>query len=524
MATLRFRFARWLAGAGIGALALLGAGSMDTAFAREGLVDDDTLADRAVPVVIKDPAYGEALFYFYQTRYFTSITNLLVAQHFGRLRSSEDEAEILRGGLFLSYGLHKEASEIFAKVIQRGATPAVRDRGWFYLAKFRYQRGYLAQAEDAVNRITHWLMPELEEERILLKANLLMAREDYAGAAKELELVRSKTGPALYARFNLGVALIKSGQAERGTALLDEVGTTPAQTEEYRSLKDKANLALGFWALQNEKPELARTYLKRVRLNGMLASKALLGFGWSSAALKQPQAALVPWTELAARAPADSAVLEAKLAVPYAYAELGALGRALDGYKQAVAAFERENADLDESIAAIRSGKLIAGLMERNPGEDAGWFWNITGLPEIPHAEHLTQIMAQHEFQEAFKNYRDLKFLARNLAQWQERLNALQDARQRDAEPSRAQQEQLTRLDPSGARIADLDKRLQAMAPRVAKLLAEQQQYVQEIAVAALKEQKDRVAAYTTEARFAIAQLHDRARTAREGTDAATPQ
>jgi hypothetical protein len=257
----------------------------------------------------------------------------------------------------------------------------------------------------------------------------------------------------------------------------------------------------------------------------------LLGFGWSSAALKQPQAALVPWTELAAREPADSAVLEAKLAVPYAYTELGALGRALDGYKQAIAAFERENAELDESIAAIKSGKLVAGLMERNPGEEMGWFWNITGLPEIPHAEHLTQIMAQHEFQEAFKNYRDLKFLARNLGLWQERLNALHDrpaglvdARQRDAALSRAQQEEPTRFDPFGARIADLDKRLHAMAPRVTTLLAEQQQYVQEIAVAALEEQKDRLASYTTEARFAIAQLYDRARTATEGAHAATPQ
>jgi hypothetical protein len=40
-----------------------------------------------------------------------------------------------------------------------------------------------------------------------------------------------------------------------------------------------------------------------------------------------------------------------------------------------------------------------------------GWFWNIRELPEMPHAGHLTQVLAQHEFQEAFKNYRDLRFL-----------------------------------------------------------------------------------------------------------------
>ena len=30
----------------------------------------------------------------------------------------------------------------------------------------------------------------------------------------------------------------------------------------------------------------------------------------------------------------------------------------------------------------------------------------------MPHAGHLTQVLARHEFQEAFKNWRDLRFLA----------------------------------------------------------------------------------------------------------------
>jgi hypothetical protein len=623
--------------------------------------------------VIKDPHYGDTLFYFYQARYFTAVTNLMVSQHFERLPSHTDDAEILRGGLYLSYGLHKEAGEIFAQLIERNAPPPIRDRAWFYLAKIRYQRGLLAQAEDAIGRIDKFLSPELEEERILLQANLLMARADYAGAAKVLDTMKSKTGSALYARFNLGVALVKGGDEARGIAQLDEVGKTPAVTEEYRSLRDKANLALGFSALQNNRPEQARAYLERVRLNGMLANKALLGFGWAAAALKNPQSALAPWTELAGRAPADAAVLEAKLAVPYAFAELGAFGQALDGYKQAIAVFERENTDLDESIAAIRAGKLLNGLLERNPGEEMGWFWNITELPDMPHAGHLAQVLAQHEFQEAFKNYRDLQFMSRNLAHWQDSLGALNDmlinrrtafaerlpeiqareralnvmdlerrrdeitnalaaaeqqgdgvaladareldllnrfervrklleransadldadieamrnradkefylvrvretvreanrselaerlrrvagaltwqlsdafpgrlwdakkslkeienglaeARERDASLARAQAEEPVRFDQLGARIAELDGRLRAMTPRVSTLLAEQQQYVQNLAVAALEQQKERLASYGTQARFAVAQIYDRARLARESSNATGQQ
>src|SRR5213596_3218674 len=54
---------------------------------------------------IKAPHYGDALFYFFQDRYFTSITTLMASQQFDRVFKHDDEAEILRGGMLASYGL-----------------------------------------------------------------------------------------------------------------------------------------------------------------------------------------------------------------------------------------------------------------------------------------------------------------------------------------------------------------------------------------------------------------------------------
>ena len=54
------------------------------------------------------------------------------------------------------------------------------------------------------------------------------------------------------------------------------------------------------------------------------------------------------------------------------------------------------------------------------------------------------------------------------------------------------------------------------MMPRVAALTQEQQGEVQELAVAELTRQKERLAAYATQARFAVAQLYDRATSARD--------
>lgn len=586
--------------------------------------------EKARPV--EAPYYGDALFHFFQDRYFTSITTLMASQHFDRVVAHRDEAEILRGGMLLSYGLHKEAGEIFARLIEQGASPAVRDRAWFYLAKIRYQRGFLAEAEDAMARIENNLPPALAEDRLLLQSNLMMARGDYAGAAELLQGVAKDSPIGQYARFNLGVALVKSGQEEAGSKLLDEIGLAPAADEEMRSLRDRANVALGFSALQAGQADVARRSLQRVRLEGLQANKALLGFGWAAAELKEPKLALVPWLELANRDASDAAVLEARIAIPYAYAELGAYGEATEQYNAAIAAYDSEGGRLDESIAAIRDGKLLDGLIERNPGEEMGWFWSIRELPQMPYASHLTQVMAGHEFQEAFKNWRDLRFLATNLKDWEDKLGVFGDmldnrrrayaerlpavqaqaravdlqalqqrrdavaadveravrdqdpqafanvkdrelldliegvkqglkevsdaaeaqrlrertrlvagalewrltqeyaarswdaqkdmktidtelalAREREAAVARAQVEEPARHEAFAKRIAELSARIQALIPRVAALSGEQGKEVQELAVAELARQKDRLAVYSQQARFAVAQMYDRA-------------
>ena len=135
------------------------------------------------PAVIRAPHYGDTLFHFYQDRYFGAITGLMVSQHFGRVSPHDDEAEVLRGGMLLSYGLHEQAAEVFARLIENQAPPAVRDRAWFYVARIRQQRGLLDAAQEALDRITAPLQSSvgvagaplqgtLEEERQLLQAQL----------------------------------------------------------------------------------------------------------------------------------------------------------------------------------------------------------------------------------------------------------------------------------------------------------------------------------------------------------------
>ncbi len=376
---------------------------------------------------IKDPHFGEVLFYFYQRQYFSAITNLMTARHFERLPHHGDEAELLLGGMYLSYGLHSQAGEIFQRLIDAGAPPAIRDRAWFFLAKIRYQRGYPVEAEDAVARILGTLPGELEDERKLLQANLLMARKDYRQAAEVLTRMHGNSVWAVYGRYNLGVALIKAGDNDNGAAFLERVGREPVNDEELRSLRDKANVALGYALLRAGAPARARSHLEQVRLNGLLSNKALLGVGWAQSAQNRHEASLVPWTELQQRNVVDPAVQESLLAVPYAFTRLGAYRQSLEQYEKAMASFTNEMARIDGSITAIRSGKMVDGILRHDPASEMGWFWRMQQLPDAPESRYLVRLMAGHDFQEALKNYRDLRFLAYNLDRWKKNISIYTD-------------------------------------------------------------------------------------------------
>ncbi len=81
-----------------------------------------------------------------------------------------------------------EAGEIFAQADRASAAPKVRDRAWFFLAKIRYQRGYLPEAERRPRAGRGQpARAACRKSAILLQANLLMAHGDYAGAAAMLE-------------------------------------------------------------------------------------------------------------------------------------------------------------------------------------------------------------------------------------------------------------------------------------------------------------------------------------------------
>ena len=405
------------------------------------------------PIVVQDPQYGEVLFYFYQEDYFPALVRLLAARKQEQLANHADEAELLLGGMYLSYGHHLEAAEIFERLLANNVDGDVRDRTWFFLAKIWYQRGYLVKAREALSYIQNDLPDNLQREALMLDAQILIDAGEYDAAVAKLRNWKGRTEWASYAKFNIGVALVRSGRVDEAAALLNELGEMDPFNEELTSLRDKANLALGYALLQDGQPYAARSPLQRVRLEGPFSNKALLGVGWADAEMDNFNRALVPWMELRGRDLLDSAVQESMLAIPYAMAKLDSISQAADHYLNAIEAFYEESNRLDSTINHIESGEFFDEFIANDPLDGTGWYWRLEELPEGPEARYLFHLLATHEFQEGLKNYRDLSYLYRNLDTWQQNIDVYANMLETRIE---AYAERLPRVEESLA-SADID-------------------------------------------------------------------
>ncbi|MGH8253728.1 MAG: tetratricopeptide repeat protein [Steroidobacteraceae bacterium] len=374
---------------------------------------------------VQDLHYGDVLFRFYSGDTWGALTSLEAYEHWQRMPHNEQDAQLLAGSLYLTLGMHNEAGRRFAGLLTDKVPAAIRNRAWFYLAKVWYTRGYFDRTEESLSHISGVLEPELEAERQHLSVNVLMREQRFDEASARLAHWQGPPDWMAYARFNLGVALVRQNRLAEADPVLTLVGTMDAPGSEMASLRDKANLALGYAWLQANNPAAARTALERVRLSGPYSTRALLGMGWAEAALGQYREALTPWTELHGRNLLDAAVQESYLAVPYAYGKLSANAQAAEYYESAIKSFDSEAQQIDTAVARIGEGHMTDDLLLTDRQADRqGWFWQLKQLPDAPQSRYLYSLLADNDFQEGLKNYRDLAYLGGTLKGWDESMDA----------------------------------------------------------------------------------------------------
>lgn len=376
------------------------------------------------PQIVKDLRYGESLFNFYQSKYFSALTNIMVADAKKPITNQGNEPELLKGGLFLAYGLHNQANNVFTKLIKSNLPVYTRDRAFFYLGKLFYKKSYYDRAITALTSITTTLPSNFNDEKLHLLSNIYLRRKEYSKAVQLLSQFSGDSEWGYYARYNIGVGLIKQNKFEDGIQHLLNVSDLDASTAEMNALVDKAHLAIGFAYIRNNLPDKAPEFLRQVRLNGPLSNTALLGLGWAYSSRDLHKQALRPWVALQNRDTVGTAVQESMLAIPYTLEQLNENNNALGHYQNAVTLYDQELKAINSVIGVVQGGELIASLTKVLNAEKEDNDFRLTTPPVSLATPYIEKLIAKHEFQQAYLNYRDLLFLKKVLARWNNQLPA----------------------------------------------------------------------------------------------------
>lgn len=430
----------------------------------------------AAETALADPYYREAEFYRQLGQPLFAIGGLLAARRDERLTANVNDVDLLLGKLYQDYGLYGQAADNLQRASGAGVG-TLRGKAWWELARQRYDRGDYARAETALNRSTGLLPYELEKQRPLLQAQILLGQNRNAEAAALLSAWQPIQQQDPYSRYNIGVALVRSGDLLQGSGMLDSVGTMQAPDAEMLALRDQANLSMGYGFLRADQGATARPLLKRVRLEGAYSNLALLGSGWAELApdgkpqqnlylspvgcvedptrvlpeslmiLRRPprqacnrertfksrvffeqaagagseaeryRRAIVPWQTLTQRSPADPAVQEALLALPYAYSRLKGREQAIEHYRQAIASYESERRQLTQASDTVRE----AASIDSDPAASSAW-----KLPRREDALYLRRLSASGSYRAALQDLRALLTLGRQLGSLDQRLGGME--------------------------------------------------------------------------------------------------
>lgn len=449
---------------------------------------------------VADLRYGVALYHYYQQDYITALAELMVADTRDGIQGHGDNPELIAGGVSLAFGMQHHAEGVFNQILQDERRPqSVRDAAWFYLGKLHYTRGDWAAAEQSFARVSSEFKPSLRAQMQALQINIRIRNKNYADLTLDNIDVDELRSWSPYTFYNLGAAHAREGDfvsAQKFFSELAEIDLVdnPARRKEQWALQDKAYTAIGYSYLAEKKYAAAIREFTKVRLDGVFANQALLGYGWAAVAQEEYDEALRPWQLLRSRSLMYPAVQESLLALPYAYEKLGAQGEAVNAYQSAEELLAREIQLIRDMRATLTEGELLT-LIGSEPlsAEDAkkilrphstqeatqegaltavitddGQNWLKLDSTSIikTRSAYLNELFAKNAFQTAVLDLRDLLRLQTLLQNWLPKLDAYHELLlQKQA--TRSRQEQLLAQNS----IAEQEQKLQAERATLAQQL-----------------------------------------------------
>ena len=413
-----------------------------------------------LPQRASDPAYGVALYEYYQGNAFEALTRLNVASAEGGIDGHGDHPALVEGGLMLSYGMTHEAGALFRELLDENAAvaPGTRNQAWFYLGKVFYLEQDSTAARDALERVDDELLQdesdELYHEWLYLRGQLALSGT--AGTSGETvdELIDSlpESSPwRAYLHYNQAVGMLSEGQTEEAMDALASLDSLlgelpefePPLANEMSALRERVKLSIGRLHLSRGDFAGAMASLEQIALDGVFSDQAL--FDYAVAASREGKAglALQALNTLQQRPLFTPWLQQVPYARGFLFEQMDRQQQALQAYREAASHYqslstrlsdEREQlteARLIEALRFVREGdspgqpgSMEAEMVRPEPGETTVLTDAYGRVKVRPGDYSLAGLLATESFQLSLRDLHELYRLRDSLGQWQTQLES----------------------------------------------------------------------------------------------------
>lgn len=440
-----------------GRAALIAATCLPILFGAPAMAADDA------PERAEDPMYGWVLYNYYQGEAFDALTLLDVARERGGIGGHGAYPELVEGGLMLSYGMTREARELFTRLLEdtnaRGSndsdneetrvtlTPEVRTQAWFYLGKVFYLEGDYQLAYENLQRVNADVLEDndsnLYAEWLYLKAQLAMMPGAFdrtegikAGEETSIESLREQLEDsglwAHYLSYNVAMAGIAArefllAQQNLRELIADMEDESPEDelVAEQRALLDKSRLSLARLYLRDARFDDALALLGAMPLDGVFSDRALFDYAVAAAGQGEMQRALGALDALSQR----TLFLPWREQVPYARGyvleQMNQPRKALTAFTQAAEHYENRGEELASARQALTEENLMARLSFLRDSDEI-----ITDsygrLRVTPVDFGLSEVLATEPFQQALGELNELYRMQALLMQRENQLSTFE--------------------------------------------------------------------------------------------------
>lgn len=403
-------------------------------------------------------AYQQVLYEYYQGDFFQALTQIaILEQKFPTglteipesLAGHQVAPELLKGGISLSYGLDNQAADIFSRLLVTNARPETQSYAWLLLGKTYFQNLQFEKAANAFAQIDPKNAQEYFNQVVLdnwiyMQSQLygVLSEEDLnSNAPNWLEQLSSDSIYRQYVAYNQALALLQNEQIPQGIKQLETLANqqnnfvqrwigwaaplfnsvdAPDETAERESIRDRANLTLGYTLLQNDLPHEAYRAFEHIRTDGLDAQPALLGYGWAAAKKDELQIALAIWQSLMQQPQNSEYVLEAYLASALAYEQAFAPRQSLAVLTQAIDRFEQSLSELDQASQQVNQRQFILDLLVEVSANSEQLITH-KGLP-VNASQLFDSVVVSNEFRAGLLSLKQSVQIQQQLLTWQQQM------------------------------------------------------------------------------------------------------